>query len=79
LRQRRGVTPDAQQRRARRGYFGAMMVEEGAADGLVTGLTQPVPRGDSPPLEVIRTRPGRRAGGVYLVQRNDFKFFADCT
>jgi malate dehydrogenase (oxaloacetate-decarboxylating)(NADP+) len=32
------------------------------------------------PLEIIRTMPGQRAGGIYLVvTRNDFKFFADCT
>jgi malate dehydrogenase (oxaloacetate-decarboxylating)(NADP+) len=29
---------------------------------------------------VVRARTGRHAGGVYIVvQRNDFKFFADCT
>ncbi|MBM4380967.1 MAG: NADP-dependent malic enzyme, partial [Deltaproteobacteria bacterium] len=33
-----------------------------------------------PLLEIVGTREGRRAGGVYIVvQRNEFKFFADCT
>ncbi len=81
LRQRRGVTHELAATRMRfRGYFGAMLVREGAVDGLVTGLTQTYPEAVRPPLEVIGTHQGRRAGGVYLVvQRNDFKFFADCT
>ncbi|MEW5741478.1 MAG: NADP-dependent malic enzyme [Myxococcota bacterium] len=81
LRRRRGVARDkAEQRMRRGGYFGAMLVEKGEADGLVTGLTQSYPEAIKPALQIIRTREGRRAGGVYIVvQRNDFKFFADCT
>ena len=81
LRKRRGTSKDkAAQRMRRAGYFGAMLVEKGEADGLVTGLTQAYPEAIRPALQIIRTREGRRAGGVYLVvQRNDFKFFADCT
>ncbi len=81
LRQRRGVNREtAAKRIRRRAYFGAMMVETGAADGMVTGLTQSYPDAIRPLLEIIRTRPGRRAGGVYIVvTRSDFKFFADCT
>jgi malate dehydrogenase (oxaloacetate-decarboxylating)(NADP+) len=57
-----------------------MMVREGAADGLVTGLTMSYPEAVRAPLEIIRAREGRRAGGVYIVVlKNDFKFFADCT
>ncbi|MBI5494472.1 MAG: NADP-dependent malic enzyme [Deltaproteobacteria bacterium] len=80
-RQRSGVTREyAMARMQRRGYFGSMMVEMGDADGLVTGMVQSYPEAIRPPLQVIRTRPGRRVGGVYIVvQRNDFKFFADCT
>lgn len=64
----------------RGGFFGAMLVAQGEADGLVTGLTQSYPEAIKPALQIIRTREGRRAGGVYIVvQRNDFKFFADCT
>jgi len=81
LRQRRGVNREtAAKRIRRRAYFGAMMVEAGEADGMVTGLSQSYPDAIRPLLEIIRTRPGRRAGGVYIVvTRNDFKFFADCT
>jgi malate dehydrogenase (oxaloacetate-decarboxylating)(NADP+) len=81
LRQRRGITHQrALEKMKRRGYFASMMVETGVADGMVTGLTQAYPEAIRPPLETIRTRTGRRAGGVYVVaQKNDFKFFADCT
>ncbi|MFO0726365.1 MAG: NADP-dependent malic enzyme [Myxococcota bacterium] len=81
LRQRRGVNREtAAKRIRRRAYLGAMMVETGAADGMLTGLTQSYPDAIRPLLEIIRTRPGRRAGGVYIVvTRSDFKFLADCT
>jgi len=81
LRKRRGTSQDkALQRMKRSGFFGAMMVAKGEADGLVTGLTQAYPEAIRPALQIIGARPGRRAGGVYIVvQRNDFKFFADCT
>jgi malate dehydrogenase (oxaloacetate-decarboxylating)(NADP+) len=81
LRQRKGVSPDmARYDMRRRNYFGAMMVKHGAVDGFVTGLTQSYPECAGPLLEVVGTREGKRAGGVYIVvQRNEFKFFADCT
>ncbi len=81
LKQRHGVSSEqALVNMARRNYFGSMLVKDGAADGFVTGLTQTYPEAVRPLLEVIGTREGRRAGGVYImVQRNEFKFFADCT
>ncbi|MDP2275374.1 MAG: NADP-dependent malic enzyme [Archangium sp.] len=81
LEQRHGVSSEqALVNMARRNYFGSMLVKDGAADGFVTGLTQTYPEAVRPLLEVIGTREGRRAGGVYImVQRNEFKFFADCT
>jgi malate dehydrogenase (oxaloacetate-decarboxylating)(NADP+) len=80
-RQRSGVSPEqASASMLRRNYFGSMLVKGGAVDGFVTGLTQSYPEAVRPLLEVIGTREGRRAGGVYImVQRNEFKFFADCT
>ncbi len=79
--QRKGVSLEhAQASMRRRNYFGSMLVKTGGADGFVTGLTQSYPEAVRPLLEVIGTREGRRAGGVYIVvQRNGFKFFADCT
>ncbi|MFI5299754.1 MAG: phosphate acyltransferase, partial [Polyangiales bacterium] len=80
-RRRHGENRDsALVRMSQRGYFGAMMVEVGDADGLVTGLTQSYPDAVRPALEIIGVRAGGRAAGVYIVvTRNDFKFFADCT
>lgn len=79
--QRHGVSLEhAHTNMLRRNYFGSMLVKTGGADGFVTGLTQSYPEAVRPLLEVIGTREGRRAGGVYImVQRNEFKFFADCT
>ncbi|BDG04095.1 NADP-dependent malic enzyme [Anaeromyxobacter oryzae] len=81
LRQRRGITfEEARKRMRTRNYFGSVMVKEGAVDGLVTGLTTGYAEAIRAPLEIIKTRTGRRAGGVYIVvTKHDFKFFADCT
>jgi malate dehydrogenase (oxaloacetate-decarboxylating)(NADP+) len=81
LRQRRGaIRSVAEQRLGLGNYFGSMMVHLGDADGLVTGLTRAYAEAIHAPLEIIRTQPGKRAGGIYLVvTRSDFKFFADCT
>jgi malate dehydrogenase (oxaloacetate-decarboxylating)(NADP+) len=81
LRQRHGIIlREARKRILTRNYFGAMMVREGDADGLVTGLTMQYPEAIRAPLEIIRAREGRRAGGVYIVvSKSDFKLFADCT
>ncbi|MBI4818627.1 MAG: NADP-dependent malic enzyme [Deltaproteobacteria bacterium] len=81
LRQRHGVSKDmANVRMFERGYFAAMMVELGEADGLITGLTQSYAHAVRPALEIVGAQPDRRAGGVYVViTRSDFKFFADCT
>jgi len=81
LRQRKGVTTDGALVLARqRAYFASLMVKEGHADGLVTGLTTSYAEAIRAPLQVIGTRPGRRAAGVYIVvTKNDFTFFADCT
>jgi malate dehydrogenase (oxaloacetate-decarboxylating)(NADP+) len=81
LRQRRGVTQEEALRRLRmRSYYGAVMLQVGDVDGLVTGLTTGYADAVRPQLEVIHTRPGHRAAGVYIVvTKNDFKFFADCT
>ena len=63
-----------------RAYFASVMVKEGHADGLVTGLTTSYADAIRAPLQIIGTRAGRRAAGVYIVvTKNDFKFFADCT
>jgi malate dehydrogenase (oxaloacetate-decarboxylating)(NADP+) len=81
LRRRRGITFEEAQRRMRtRGYYATVMLDQGAVDGMVTGLTVGYAEAVRPSLEVIKTRTGQVAAGVYIVvTKNDFKFFADCT
>ncbi|HZF09502.1 MAG TPA: NADP-dependent malic enzyme [Thermoanaerobaculia bacterium] len=81
-RQRDGVTlVDAQKRMRLRNYFGTMMVEEGDADGLISGLTQSYPDTIRPALQIIATRPGvKRVSGAYILILGDRLFFlADTT
>jgi malate dehydrogenase (oxaloacetate-decarboxylating)(NADP+) len=81
LRQRKGMTrEEAVLRTRQRAAFGAMMVKEGQADGLITGLTTPYADAIQAPLQVIGTRSGHRAAGVYVVvTKNQVMFLADCT
>src|SRR5512132_2642117 len=61
-RQRKGVTYDeARQMIRQRAYFASVMVKEGQADGLVTGLTTSYADAIRAPLQIIGTRAGRRA------------------
>lgn len=58
-RKRRGVTLyDAQKKLRERNYFAAMMVNEGDADGLITGYSRSYPATLKPMLELIGTYPG---------------------
>lgn len=81
-RQRKGLTyTDCLKRLQDRNYFGAMMVETGDADALVSGLTKDYSETILPSLQIIGTAPdARRVAGMYIVmsKRGNF-FFADCT
>jgi malate dehydrogenase (oxaloacetate-decarboxylating)(NADP+) len=82
LRHRKGLTPsEARALIANPNYFAAVMVEQGAAEGMVSGLSFHYPEVLRPPLQVIGTAPGTRvAAGVYLVTTRDrVLFFADTT
>jgi malate dehydrogenase (oxaloacetate-decarboxylating)(NADP+) len=82
LRRRDGVTlVDALKRMRQRNYFGTMMVEEGDADGLISGITQSYPDTIRPALQIIDTRPGvRRVSGAYiLILEGRLFFLADTT
>jgi malate dehydrogenase (oxaloacetate-decarboxylating)(NADP+) len=82
LRRREGVTlAEARKRMRLRNYFGTMMVEEGDADGLISGLTQSYPDTIRPALQIIGTRPGvKRVSGAYILILGDRLFFlADTT
>ena len=81
LRRHRGCTPEAAAERvAQRHYFGALMVEAGEADGMVSGLnseTKPF----LPAFEVVKLRDGfRRASSVFvMVWAERVLFYADCS
>lgn len=82
LRHRKGVTPtEAAEMVANPNYFAAVMVEQGDADGMISGLSFHYPEVLRPPLQIIGTQEGGHvAAGVYLVTtRNRVLFFADTT
>ncbi|WP_152042085.1 NADP-dependent malic enzyme [Salinigranum salinum] len=83
LRQRKGLTRSeaAQRVRTDSNYFASVMVEEGDADAMLTGLTHHYPSALRPPLEVIGTaEDAEYAAGVYLLTfRNRIIFAADTT
>ncbi|MBS2023510.1 MAG: NADP-dependent malic enzyme [Deltaproteobacteria bacterium] len=81
LRQRSGVSwAEAVYRVRQRNVFAALMLREGVVDGLVTGMTRTYPEAIRPSLEVIKTQPGRRASGTYILAfKEGVKLLADCT
>jgi malate dehydrogenase (oxaloacetate-decarboxylating)(NADP+) len=83
LRQRKGVTRTEASGLVRScNILGALMVQRGEADALVTGLTTHYPDTIRPLLQIIPLRPDvRRASGLYLTitPRGKLYFLADCT
>src|SRR3989454_1685788 len=81
LRQRAGMSfAEAAYRIRQRSVFAAMMLHEGAVDGVVTGVTRSYPEAIRPALEIVRTMPGRFAAGPYILAfKQGLKLFADCT
>ncbi len=81
-RQRKGLSlRDCQQLLRDRNYYGAMMVEVGEADALVSGLTKDYPKTILPALHIIGIAEGvSRVAGMYIIlnKRGTF-FFADTT
>ncbi len=81
-RKRQGVTlEDAHKIMRSRNYFGSMMVEQGDADGVVSGLTQHYAETIRPALQVIGTRPDvqRVVGAYILIFKERVFFLADTT
>jgi len=83
LRQRKGVTK-AEARRAirkERNYFGAMMVQHGDADTLLSGINHHYPETIRPALEIIGKQEGlSKVHGMYMmVFKKDVIFTADTT
>jgi malate dehydrogenase (oxaloacetate-decarboxylating)(NADP+) len=81
-RQRKGTTlKDAERTMRDRNAFGAMMVEFGEADALVSGLTKDYPKTILPSLQIIGMAEGvNRVAGMYIIMnKKGTFFFADCT
>ncbi len=68
--QRRGVTfTDAVRSMRERNYFGAMMVETGMADAMISGMTRNYSKVIRPGLQVIGPAEGvKKVCGMYIVQ-----------
>ncbi len=81
-RKRRGFTSfDAQTMMRRRNYYGAMMVEMGEADAMISGLTRNYADTIRPALQIIGVVPGvKKVTGMYIMitKKGPF-FFADTT
>ncbi|MFN8340991.1 MAG: NADP-dependent malic enzyme [Cyclobacteriaceae bacterium] len=81
-RQRRGLTyQEAEKQVLNRNTYGAMMLEYGEADALISGLTHDYSKTISPALQIIGTAPDvKRVAGMYIIinKRGTF-FFADAT
>jgi malate dehydrogenase (oxaloacetate-decarboxylating)(NADP+) len=62
-------------------YFGMMMVKNGHADGLVSGLKLTFPETIRPALQILGLKPGVKvATGMYMmVLKDSVKFFADAS
>ncbi len=81
LRQRKGVTKITAENDLRNYfYFGAMMVRQGYADGMVAGATVNYPDVLRPALQTIGAHQGGRVvAGMYLIQHeNRLYFLSDC-
>ncbi len=82
MRWRNGVTQaDADKKMRDPVYFGNMMVHEGDADGLISGLTMYYPDTIRPALQIHATEPGiSRVAGVYALLFEDrILYIADTT
>ena len=81
-RQRKGMSlADASRLVTQRNYFGALMVETGAADAFISGLTRDYPKTILPSLQTIGVKPGvNRVAGMYIMNTDKGPFFfADAT
>ncbi|MEO8760274.1 MAG: NADP-dependent malic enzyme [Bacteroidia bacterium] len=81
-RKRKGLTLyECRRKMTERNYFGAMMVETGAADAFISGLTRKYSAPVIPAIQIIGVEEGHsRLAGLYIIntKRGPF-FFADCT
>ena len=81
-RKRKGINAtEARKMMYYRNYFGAMMVETGEADALISGLTRSYPDTIRPALQIIGKEPGvKKVAGMYiLLTKRGPLFFSDTT
>jgi malate dehydrogenase (oxaloacetate-decarboxylating)(NADP+) len=81
-RKRRGYTLfEARKTMLERNYYGAMMVETGEADAMISGLTRKYPDTIRPSLQIIGVQQniGMVAGMYIMVTKKGPVFFADTT
>jgi malate dehydrogenase (oxaloacetate-decarboxylating)(NADP+) len=81
-RMRKGITQlEASRVMRERNYFGAMMVETGRADAMISGMTRNYPKVIRPGLQAIGPADGvKTVCGMYIVQTPQGPlFFADTT
>jgi malate dehydrogenase (oxaloacetate-decarboxylating)(NADP+) len=81
-RQRKGITYSAAlERMSHKNYFAPMLVENGFADAMVSGLTNNYPSTIKPAIEVIgRKKYASLVSGMYIINTKEGPvFFADCT
>ncbi len=83
LRQRKGITKKEARRRLtkNRNYFGAMMLHQGHACSMISGVTTHYPDTVRPALEIIGKDPRyKKVSGIYIVStKKDTYFFSDTT
>jgi malate dehydrogenase (oxaloacetate-decarboxylating)(NADP+) len=81
-RKRRGITlAAAKDRMSHRNYFGPMLVENGYADAMISGLTRNYPDTIRPALQIIgKKKEAKVISGMYMIltKKGPF-FFADTT
>ncbi|UXP33261.1 NADP-dependent malic enzyme [Reichenbachiella agarivorans] len=81
-RARKGMTVrEAQHLMMDRNYYGAMMVEKGDADAMISGLSNDYPNTIRPALQIIGMEPGlKRVAGMYIIRNQKGTYFlADTT
>lgn len=79
-RRRKGITlAEAKEKISTKSYYGAMMVEQGRADGMIGGLSGKFPVTVRPALQIIGAREGvRKVASVHiLMTKNGPLFLAD--
>jgi len=81
-RRRNGVTvSDARHFLGNYNYYAMMMIDQGDADGVISGLGSYYPATVKPALQILKTRPGvKRVSGAYVVMfKNRMMILADTT